>query len=120
MDNKLFLFVTFVFLFISFNASALERFTCAELEASANDLDDIADGFYAASDTITEGDSVDLALRDVVDSLHVIAASEREGDLSVYVNKLERAWKKMDADNFADALEGVINSFDHLLRRDCN
>jgi len=118
MVHKLSLFVSVLILCFSFNSHAAEKFSCAELEASANDLDDIADGFHA-SGVIRENDPVDIALGDVVDALHIIAASEREGDLTRYVNKLERAWEKMDSDNFADALEGVINSFDRLLQRDC-
>jgi len=119
MVHKLSLFVSVLILCFSFNSHAVEKISCADLEASANDLDDLADAFYAASSLIIEGDPVDVALADVVDSLHIIAASEREGDLTRYVNKLERAWEKMDSDNFADALEGVIDSFDRLLQRDC-
>lgn len=119
MLNKLSLFVTVTFLCISFNSFGQEKMSCDDLEASANDLDDIADGFYAASSMIHENDPVDLMLRDVIDSLHIIAASEKESDLSSYVGKLERAWQNMDADNFAKALEGTIDSFDRLLERDC-
>lgn len=119
MTLKISLFVSVLFLCLSFNSYALEKMSCADLEASANDLDDIADGFHAASDTIVEGDWVDRALRDVIDALHIIAASEQESDLSAYVGRLETAWSNMDAVNFADALEGTIDSFDRLLRRDC-
>lgn len=118
MSHKLLLYVSVFFLCFTFNSYAAEKFSCAELEASANDLDDIADGFSVAGN-IREGDAVDVALRKVIDSLHVYAAVEKEGDLSYHVARLETAWQKMDGDNFADALDGVIDSFDRLLERDC-
>lgn len=119
MHRKLPLFISVLFLCFSVNSYALEKMSCDDLEELANDLDSLADAFYEASSQITEGDAVDSALGDVVDGLHIIAASEQEGDLFRYVNKLDRAWENMDADNFADALEGTISSFDRLLQRDC-
>ncbi len=119
MFNRYSLFVSVFFLFITFNSFSMEKMSCADLEESANDLDDIADGFYAASNSIRENDPVDLMLRDVIDALHIIAASEKEGDLSFYISRLETAWQNMDSDNFASALEGTIDSFDRLLARDC-
>ena len=119
MLNKLSLFVSVIFLSMPFNSFAMEKMSCSELEGTANDPDDLADAFYAASSLIKEDDLVNVALADVVDSLHIIVASEREGDLSGYAHKLDRVWENMDSDNFADALDGVINSLDRLLKRDC-
>lgn len=118
MADKLSHFIFFLFLSMSFNVPATEKFSCDELEESIDDLDDIAEGFHAAGD-IREGDAVDVALRDVVDSLHIYAAVEKEGNLSYYVNEMELAWQNMDGNNFSNALEGVIESMEQLLRRDC-
>jgi hypothetical protein len=74
MFYKIRLLVFVIFLCASFNSFALEKLSCDDLEASANDLDDLADAFHAASSVIREGDPVDVALGDVVDSLHIVAA----------------------------------------------
>lgn len=118
MTDKLSHFIFILLLSLSNNILATEKFSCDELDASIVDLNDIADGFYAAGG-IREGDPVDVALRDVVDSLHIYAAIEKEGDLSYHVNDLELAWQNMDSDNFSNALEGVIDSLERLLSRDC-
>jgi hypothetical protein len=119
MVNKFAVFAVVLFLGFSVNSFAQEKLSCADLEASANDLDDIADGFHAAADSINENDAVDQALRNIIDSLHMIAGSEQESDLSLNVGRLEVSWQNMDSENFALALDATINSFDRLLQRDC-
>ena len=119
MINKLPLFVLITLICFSFNIYAVEKLSCEDLEDSANVLDDIADGFHAASDIIREDDPLDRALREVLDALHLIAASEGESYLSGNVYSLETAWENMNSDHFASSLEGVRDSLDHLLERDC-
>jgi hypothetical protein len=119
MPRNSLILVLILLLGISFNSFAGKKMDCTDLEATANNLEDLADAFYAASSIIREDDPVDIALGDVVDSLQVIAEMEEEGDLSRYVNNLERAWADMNSDQFSGALEDVIASFDRLLQRDC-
>ena len=111
--------VPFFLLCVSMASHAVEKLSCFEMAAVADNLEDLADAIQSTS-VIQEDDPVDILLRDMIDDLHIIAASESEGDLSAYVSDLENAWHNMDFDYLADSLEGVIDSFDRLLRRDCH
>ena len=103
---------------LSFNSYAADKLSCVELATVADNLNDLA-AIFQSSKVIQEGGPVDLMLRDMIDDLHIIAISEGERDLYIYVSGLENAWHDMDIDYMAEALDGVIDSFDRLLRRDC-
>ena len=118
MARNIFPLAFFPVLILAMNSHAADKLSCVELAMVADNLNDLATVFQSSL-VIKEGDTVDEMFRDAIDDLHIIAASERERDLYTFVSGLENAWQDMDSGYMADSLQGVIESIDRLLRRDC-
>lgn len=109
----------FLLILMLFSVTALaEKPTCEDLDEMASVLDQVAEAFEQTGE-IREGGEIDNALGELVEHLFVLAEVENESDLSDYVESMANGWDNMDADRFANSLDGVIGSLDRLYRRDC-
>jgi len=103
---------------ISLSCFVQAKPSCADLDEVATVLDQVAEAFEQTGE-IREGGEIDNALGSLVEALFAIADSEGDRRLSRNVESLADGWENMDADGFANSLDGIITNLDRLYRRDC-
>lgn len=99
-------------------AESMDVLSCDELAVVADDLTYIGNSMEEGV-PIGEGDELDSALADVVESLYYVADSEESESLYDAVLSLDDAWEAMDRDAFVDALDAVVDDFDAIYDDEC-
>ena len=97
---------------------AAELPSCDELSELANTLEEMESALKQVG-TISEGDEVDAALGDVVDTLLAVAEVENDSYLNKSVGRLSLAWQDMDGERLMSALKDVIGDFDAIIGKEC-
>ena len=101
-----------------FSASSFARFSCDDLDDMAASLDDMAYEFERVDEQDIDR-RTDRALRELVETLNLVAQVENDMRLTTWIRNLQIAFEDKDKDDFEEALDDIIDRMDDLYERDC-
>ncbi len=92
--------------------------SCDDLVEIGDTAVEVRDALYEIG-TISEGDTVDSALDELIDGLWMIAEVEENAVLEEYIEIMDEGWEEMDGETLMSGLQGAIDSIDTIYSNDC-